>query len=99
MYYLVQYEGSSVYEPAEGGYYVPILEMSRVSTSRYGYKHALKAFKLAVEDMTYSYGNPDVLTKKHARWNTKTFCGYDVELYIEDENKLGCHEVLYYGYC
>lgn len=96
MYYLVQYEGSSVYEPAEGGYYIPILEESAVSTCKYGYKHALRAFKQAVEDMTEIYGKPDVLTKKYAHWTT---CDGDVELHIENERRVGCHEVKYYGYC
>lgn len=98
-YYLVQYYGGAVYEPAEGGYYVPILEESGVSTCKYGYKHALRAFKQAVEDMTKMYGEPDVLTKKYAHWTTGRYIGDDVELHVENEHRVGCHEVKYYGYC
>lgn len=99
MYYLVQYYGSAIYEPAEGGYYVPILNVAEVSTCKYGYKHALRAFRQAVEDLTEVFGEPDYVSKRYAHWTTGKYVGNEVELYIENEHKVGCHEEKYYGYC
>lgn len=96
---IVEYEGDAVYEPAEGGYYVPILEVSRVSEKQYGYKHALRAFRKEAEAITAYYGEPVHQDKTYARWVTGNYVGDEIILYIENADKIGEHTERYYGYC
>lgn len=96
---LVKYEGGAVYEPAEGGYYVPVLGVSEVSSRKYKWKHALRVFRQEVRDMTEAYGEPDYMTKTSAHWTTGIYVGDEIELHIESESVVGSHEVHYSGYC
>ncbi len=38
-FYITEYQGGAEYEPAEGGYYVPVTEVSGISVKRYKEKH------------------------------------------------------------
>lgn len=94
---IVKYEGGAVYEPAEGGYYVPVLGVCEVSRCKYKWRHALRAFRREVQSMSEYYGEPDCLTKTSAHWTTGNYVGDDIELHIE--SVVGSHEVVYHGYC
>ncbi len=96
-YRIVHYEGGAVFEPAEGGYYVPVLGVSEVSKCQYKIKHALRAFRQEVRDMTEAFGEPDYVTKTSAHWTTGIYVGDTLELHIE--SVVGSHEVRYTGYC
>jgi hypothetical protein len=95
--HLVKYDGGAVYEPAEGGYYVPTMSVSAVSECKYGRKHALRAFRQEVEAMKEEYGEPDSLTKTSAHWTIGRYIGEEIEMHIE--SRIGSHEVSYKGYC
>lgn len=98
-YNIVKYEGSAVYEPAEGGYYVPVLFVDAVSTEKYKMPHAQREFRKVVAEISDRYGKPTYLTKTSARWSTGDYVGDEIAVHIESESAVGRHEVHYYGYC
>lgn len=85
--YLCTYEKDSVYEPAEGGYYVPIRR--HVGTVRLGLKHAPRMMR-QLKEFHEQYGE---LTG-HSAYSVYTD---DYEYHIE--RVAGSKEHLYHGYC
>lgn len=96
-FYIVEYQGDAEYEPAEGGYYVPVTEVSTVSTKRYKEKHARRELKKAIKEASEYYGEPTYVGKYVAIWSTGKYVGDTFEIRMT-----GCpalHEQHYYGYC
>lgn len=98
-YNIVKYAGGAVYEPAEGGYYVPVLFVDAISTEKYKMPHAQREFRKIVAEISDRYGKPTYLTKTSATWTTGNYVGDEIAVYIESESAVGRHAVHYYGYC
>lgn len=96
-FYIAEYQGGAVYEPAEGGYYVPVSECSAVTVKAYKEKHARRVFLQTVKEYSEYYGEPACLTRYYARWNTGNYVGDEFEVRITTTPEK--HEVHYYGYC
>ena len=94
---IVKYDGGRVWEPAEGGYYVPITYVSGESKEKYKWKHAQREFRKAIRNYTEYYGEPEFVTTYRAYWRTGKYIGDEVELRLE--TVVGRHEEKYYGYC
>ena len=98
-HHIVKYVGSAVYEPAEGGYYVPVLFVDAVSTEKYKMPHAQREFRKVVAEISDRYRKPTYLTKTSATWKIGNYVGDEIAVYIESESAVGRHAVHYYGYC
>lgn len=85
--YIGVYAKDSVYEPAEGGYYVPILRC--ISSTKMGFRHAKRLLRRLREEVQ-KYN--DLLGYS----NTSLYCEY-YEYHIEKTP--GAHEHFYHGYC
>lgn len=93
-YYVSFYQEFPVYEPAEGGYYVPenVLQFHY----RYGsLKRARKEFKRILEESKECYQPFDIINKNSA-YSTSDYIGRGSSLHIE--TKLGVHQYFYEGY-
>ena len=91
------YESDSVYEPAEGGYYVPELLLYRTSVPM-KWKHARRYFRKLVEKYAQSYGAPVYMSaSNHVLFHTGS--GYNDTVEIRIERRAGEHEERYGGYC
>lgn len=93
--YLSLYYGDAVYEPAEGGYYVPIRRLSKAV--RMSYHHArrlIRQYRAAMEreGCLTGYDNHTVY------FNTSHWSGQPSDMYVI-EGEPGSHEELYHGYC
>ena len=97
LWHIVEYNGGRVWEPAEGGYYVPILYVNWASKDKYKWKHAQRVFKQMIRDCAEEYGEPDFATTYRAYWRTGKYIGDEMELRLE--TVVGRHEEKYYGYC
>lgn len=96
-YHVVEYMGGAVYEPAEGGYYVPVTEICYISDKRYKEKHAIRELKKAMADYVEYYGEPSFVGKYHVVWRTGKYIGDTFEVRITDCPSM--HEEVYTGYC
>lgn len=96
-FYIVEYQGGAEYEPAEGGYYVPVTEVSGISVKSYKLKHALRELKKGIKEYSEYFGEPNCVTKYYAHWSTGKYIGDDFELRITTEPAM--HEKVYTGYC
>ena len=94
---IAEYRGGAVYEPAEGGYYVPVLDCDAVSVKKYSEKHARRAFKKAVAEWSEIYGEPDYCGRYYAEWTTGKYVGDSFEVRMTTNPSI--HEVEYHGYC
>ena len=97
LYHIVEYMGDAVYEPAEGGYYVPVIEVSGISVKRYKEKHARRELKKAIKEISEYYGEPSYIGRYNVIWSTGKYIGDTFEIRMT-----GCpekHEQKYYGYC
>lgn len=94
---VVEYSGGRVWEPAEGGYYVPVLYVSDESKEKYKWKHAQREFRKAIRDYSELYGEPCFVSRYCAYWAMGKCIGDDFQLRLE--TVVGKHEVGYYGYC
>lgn len=96
-YYVVEYMGGAEYEPAEGGYYVPVTEVCGISSKCYKEKHAMRELKKATAEYTDYYGEPAYVGKYRVAWRTGKYIGDTFEVRITSEPAL--HEETYKGYC
>ena len=96
---LTWYRGDAVWEPAEGGHFVPVSLFECESKKAYKMKHALREFRKIVKYTSEDYGDPVYLTRFCARWRTGPYIGDEIELRIESEQSVGRHEERYHGYC
>ncbi len=96
-FHVVEYMGGAEYEPAEGGYYVPVTEVCYISEKRYKEKHAIRELKKAIVEYAEYYGEPAYVGKYNVIWRTGKYIGDTFEIRITDYPEK--HEVKYYGYC
>lgn len=96
-YYIAIYEGGAVYEPAEGGYYVPVLELDSVSNEQYSEKHARRIFRDYIAELTAIHGEPIRRSRYRATFRTGDYIGEKMEIRITAAPEE--HERRYYGYC
>ena len=94
--YIAEYEGGAEYEPAEGGYYVPVKTLCSTSIA-YGLKHIKREFKKYVKELKDYYGEPDFESKNRVHWTTGKYIGEEYEVRITSVPEK--YEELYYGYC
>ena len=96
-YYIAIYEGGAVYEPAEGGYYVPVLELDNVSREQYSEKHARRILRDYIAELTKIHGEPISRSRYRATFSTGDYIGEEMEIRITAAPEE--HERHYYGYC
>ena len=96
-YYIATYEGGAQYEPAEGGYYVPVLELDTVSRDQYSEKHARRILAAMIDNYTEIYGEPVRRSRYRATFCTGHYIGDEMQIRITAAPKQ--HEKLYHGYC
>lgn len=96
-YYIAIYEGGAVYEPAEGGYYVPVLALDSVSNEQYSEKHARRILRDYIAELTEIHGKPIRCSRYRATFSTGDYIGNEIEIRITAAPEE--HEQHYYGYC
>lgn len=96
-YYIAHYEGSTAYEPAEGGYYVSELLLDNVSEKSYSLKHARREFLKAIKEYSECFGKPDYINHYKAHWTTGKHIGDEFEVRMTTDPMY--HEDRYTGYC
>ena len=96
-YFVSIYEGNAVYEPAEGGYYVPETRFSDTTATSMSFRHARRFFRQMVKEMTEAYGEPCSYSGFRATFRTGRYIGDYIV--VRMESIVGLHEAIYQGYC
>lgn len=96
-YFIAIYEGGAVYEPAEGGYYIPVLELDSVSREKYSEKHARRILCDYIAELTEIHGEPIRRSRYRATFRTGDYIGEEMEIRITAAPEQ--HEKIYHGYC